>query len=87
MNDASGGAGTPPRTVIDLGCGTGPLLERAAERWPDFRPPLLLRPVMRRFHARRSRQKLFEDGGFTVVHQLRPLRLGGHVLITVERKA
>ncbi|HEY6461713.1 MAG TPA: class I SAM-dependent methyltransferase, partial [Polyangiaceae bacterium] len=53
----------------------------------DIRPPLLLRPVMRRFHAGRSRRRLFEDGGFTLVAQRRPLRMGRHVLITVGRKA
>jgi ubiquinone/menaquinone biosynthesis C-methylase UbiE len=158
-------AGVHPRDVLDLSCGTGRLLERAGERWPDarlvgidaapqmvtearqkhagdsrfrfevgdaaalplepnsvdvalstisfhhwadqaggvrqvarvlrsgglfvladIRPPLLLRPVMRRFHASGSRRRLFEEGGFTVVDERRPLRLGGHVLITVGTK-
>jgi ubiquinone/menaquinone biosynthesis C-methylase UbiE len=159
-------AGAHPRVVLDLGCGTGRLLERAAETWPDarsigvdaapgmiaeakrkhqgdprlrfevgdaaalpldpssidlalstisfhhwadqlggvrevarvlrpgglfvladIRPPLLLRPILRGFHASRSRQRLFEKGGLTLVEQRRPLRLGGHVLITVGRRA
>ena len=52
----------------------------------DIRPMLLLLPVMRRFHGSRSRQRLFKDGGLTVVEQRRPLRLGGYVLVTVGRK-
>jgi len=163
--DAAGDAGVHARDVLDLGCGTGRLLERAAEKWPDarfvgvdlspqmvaqarakhvgdsrfrfevgdaaalplepasmdvafstisfhhwgdqlggvrqvarvlrpgglfvladIRPPLLLRPVMRRFHTGRSRRRLFEDGGFTVVGQRRPLRTGGQVLLTVGRR-
>ncbi len=158
-------AGAHPSAVLDIGCGTGRLLERAAGKWPDaqlvgvdlssamidegrrkhpgdsrfrfevadaailpldagtvdlafttlsfhhwadqlggvrqvaqvlrpgglfvladIRPPLLLRPVMRRFHASGSIWRLFEQGGFTVVGQRRPLRLAGHVLVTVGRK-
>jgi ubiquinone/menaquinone biosynthesis C-methylase UbiE len=164
--DAARRDGPHPRDVLDLGCGTGRLLERAAERWPDARfagvdiasnmiaeakrkyggddrfrfevadaaalpldpasidvafstlsfhhwadqlaglrqvarvlrpgglfvladiqPPLLLRPVMRRFHAQRSRRRLFEGGGLSVAEQRRPLRLGAQVLVTVGRKA
>lgn len=163
--DAAEDVGQNPRDVLDFGCGTGRLLQRAADRWPeahltgvdsssqmiaearrkhasdgrfrfevgdaaslplesasmdvalstisfhhwgdqlggvrqvarvlrpggifvlgDIRPPLLLRPVMRRFHSDGSRQRLFEDGGLKVVEQRRPLRMGGHVLITVGRK-
>jgi ubiquinone/menaquinone biosynthesis C-methylase UbiE len=164
--DAATQAGAHPRDVLDLGCGTGRLLERAAQRWPDahfvgvdlssgmiaaargkhtgdarfrfevgdaaalplepasvdvamstisfhhwadqvagiqqvarvlrpgglfvladIRPPLLLRPLMRRFHASGSRQRILEDAGFTVVDERRPLRLVGNVLVTVGRKA
>lgn len=164
--DAAVEAGANPREVLDLGCGTGRLLERATRKWPDarfigidaspqmvaqarrkhsgdqrfrfevadaaalplepasvdlalstisfhhwadqvggvrqvaavlrpggqfvladFQPPLLLRPVLSRFHARLSREKLFTAGGLTVVSQRQPLRLGGYVLITVGRKA
>jgi len=163
--DGASAAGAHPRDVLDLGCGTGRLLERASTRWPDarfigvdlssamiaeasrkrpgdaryrfvvgdaaalpldsasvdvalstisfhhwgdqlggvrevarvlrpgglfvladIRPPLLLRPIMRRFHAGRSRQRLMEAGGLTVVEQRRPLRMGGYVLVTVARK-
>lgn len=158
-------AGAHPRDVLDVGCGTGRLLERAAQTWPDarftgidvtpnmiaearrkhpgdarfrfeiadaaalplppesidvafstvsfhhwsdqrggvrevarvlrpgglfvladIRPPLLLRPIMRRFHATRSRGRLFEDGELAIVEQRRPPRLGGQVLVTVGRK-
>jgi len=159
-------AGAHPHDVLDLGCGTGRLLERAADRWPDarfvgidvssmmieqarrkhsgearfrfevadaaglplapasvdvalttlsfhhwadqlggvrevarvlrpnglfiladIRPPVVLRPILRRFHASRSRQKLFREAGLTVAGHQRPWRLGGTVLITVGRKA
>jgi ubiquinone/menaquinone biosynthesis C-methylase UbiE len=163
--DAAAGAGARPSTLLDLGCGTGRLLERASRRWPDarlvgvdtsaqmiaeakrkhadsrydfrvgdaaalsldassvdlalstvsfhhwgdqvgglrevarvlragalfvladIRPPFVLRPIMRQFHASRSREALFEKGGLTVVHQERPLRIAGTVLITVGRKS
>jgi ubiquinone/menaquinone biosynthesis C-methylase UbiE len=164
--NAAADAGVHPRDVLDLGCGTGLLLERAAERWPDarfvgvdvapgmiteakrkhandarfrfevgdaaalplepasidvalstisfhhwadqtggvrqvarvlrpaghfvladIRPPFLLGPIMRRFHASRSRERLFKDAGLTVVKQRRLPRFGGYVLITVGRKA
>lgn len=158
-------AGLRPGDVLDLGCGTGRLLERAAEKWPDARligvdlssqmiaearrkhagdsrfrfevgdaaalpleaasvdavfstisfhhwgdqlggvrevarvlrsgglfvladiqPPLLLRPVMKRFHASGSRRRLFDIGGLEVIEQHRPLRMGRQVLITAGRK-
>jgi ubiquinone/menaquinone biosynthesis C-methylase UbiE len=158
-------AGGHPRTILDVGCGTGRLLERAAKRWreahfigidasppmiaearrkysgdsrfrfevadaaalplepasvdlafstisfhhwgdqaggvrrvarvlgpggffvlADMRPPFLLRPLMRRFHAVRSRWRLFERAGLSVVRHRRPLRLAGSVLITVGCK-
>jgi ubiquinone/menaquinone biosynthesis C-methylase UbiE len=164
--DAAAGAGARLVDVLDLGCGTGRLLGRASERWPDarlvgidvaskmiakakgkyggdtrfrfevadaaslplepasidvamstlsfhhwgdqvgglrqvarvlrpggvfiladIRPPLVLRPVMRRFHAEHARRKLFEASGFSVVEQRRPLRLGRQVLLTVGRKS
>jgi ubiquinone/menaquinone biosynthesis C-methylase UbiE len=164
--DAASDAVVHPRDVLDLGCGTGRLLERATQKWPDahfvgvdlssqmiaaarskhagdtrfrfevgdaaavplepacvdvafstisfhhwgdqlggvrqvarvlrprgafvladIRPPWLLRPVMRRFHASDARRRLFEQGGLQVVEQRRPLRTGGQVLVTVGRKA
>jgi ubiquinone/menaquinone biosynthesis C-methylase UbiE len=53
----------------------------------DIRPIWLLRPIMSRFHDAGARARLFEEAGFGVVDQRRPLRLGGQVLITVGRKA
>ncbi len=158
-------AGPEPSSVLDLGCGTGLLLDRAAGRWSgarlvgidlspemilqarrkhagdprftfevgdaaalplerasidlavstisfhhwadqpggvrevgrvlrpgglfilaDARPPLLLQPVLRRLHGSRSRQRLFEQAGLTVVGERRPLRLGRSVLITTGRR-
>jgi ubiquinone/menaquinone biosynthesis C-methylase UbiE len=158
------GAAADPRKILDLGCGTGLLLERAASRWPDARlvgidlspemigqargkhpadprfafevgdakalplepasidlamstisfhhwddqpggvrevgrvlrpgglfvladarPPWLLQPLLSRLHGPRSRQRLFEQAGLTVVSQDR--RLASLVLITVGRKA
>jgi ubiquinone/menaquinone biosynthesis C-methylase UbiE len=163
---AAAAAGAQPRDVLDLGCGTGALLLRAAERWPDahfvgvdvsapmidearrkhegdarlrfevadaaalplepesidlafstisfhhwadqvggvrqvarvlrpngcfvladIRPPVLLRPVMRGFHAQGARERLFAEAGLRVVRQERPLRLGRQILITVARKS
>jgi SAM-dependent methyltransferase len=52
----------------------------------DFRPPLLLRPLLRRFHAQRSRRRLFEDAGLSVVDQRQPPRLSGQVLIMVSER-
>ncbi|MHB8420905.1 MAG: class I SAM-dependent methyltransferase [Myxococcales bacterium] len=159
-------AGAHPKDVLDAGCGTGRLLERAAAQWPgaqvvgvdaapqmvaaargkhggdarflfevgdaaalpleassmdlafstvsfhhwsdqqggvremarvlrpggvfvlaDIWPPLLLRPVMRRFHGPASRRRLFENAGLKVIEQRRPLRIGGTVLVTVGRKS
>jgi len=34
---ASGAAGIHPHAVLDVGCGTGALLERAAQTWPEAR--------------------------------------------------
>ncbi|HUO37976.1 MAG TPA: class I SAM-dependent methyltransferase [Mycobacterium sp.] len=158
-------AGVRPQDVLDVGCGTGALLERAASTWPnahlvgidaseqmaakarskhagdsryrfevadaaalplpdgsvdlalstisfhhwsdqaggvrevarvlrasgvfvlaDIRPPWLLRPVMGRFYAEQSRRRLLDAAGYTVIEQRRPLRLGGHVLISVSRR-
>jgi ubiquinone/menaquinone biosynthesis C-methylase UbiE len=163
--DAAAEAGMCPREVLDLGCGTGRLLERAAQRWAnanligidvsakmidearrkhpgqghfrfeigdvaalplepasvdlavstisfhhwadqlgglrqvarvlrpggifvlaDIHPPLVLRPIMRAFHASRSRRKLFEGAGLRLVGERRPLRIAGQVLITVGSK-
>lgn len=163
--DAARDAGARPRDVLDVGCGTGALLERAAQQWPearligidaseqmaaeagrkhagdgryrfqvadaaalpqpddsvdlalstisfhhwpdqaggvaevarvlrdsgvfvlaDIRPPWLLRRLMGRFHAEGSRRRLLAAGGFEVIEQRRPWRLGGHVLVTVGRK-
>jgi hypothetical protein len=53
----------------------------------DIHPPLLLRPLMRGFHASRARKRLLHDAGFDVVDERRPLRMGRHVLVTVARKA
>ncbi len=158
-------AGAHPRDILDLGCGTGRLIERAARRWPDARlvgidpspamiaearrktandsrmhfevaeaaalplpdacidlavttlsfhhwgdqpaglrevarvlrpggvfvladitPPLLLRPVLRRFHAPRARRRLFAQAGLEVAAERRPLRLGGTVLLTAASR-
>jgi ubiquinone/menaquinone biosynthesis C-methylase UbiE len=163
--DAATGAGAHPGDVLDIGCGTGRLLERAAAKWPDarlvgvdlssqmiaearrkypgasrfrfevgdaaalplepdsvdlafstlsfhhwtdqpggvrqvarvlrpgglfvladIRPPLLLRPVMRGFHASRSRRRLFEAAGLEVIEHRRPWSTVRQVLLTVGRK-
>jgi len=162
---AAAEAGSLPRSVVDVGCGTGRLRERAAKQWPDARltgidaspkmiaearaklsgdarlrfdvadaaalplelasvdlafstvsfhhwsdqaggvrevarvlgagglfvladmaPPLLVQSLTSRFHAVGSRRQLFEQAGLGVVRQWRPIRLAGHVLITVGRK-
>jgi ubiquinone/menaquinone biosynthesis C-methylase UbiE len=159
------GVGPDPATVLDVGCGTALLLERAAGRWPgatlvgidlspemiaqaqrkhagdprftfevgdakslaveassidlavstisfhhwddqpggvrevarvlrpgglfilaDARPPRLLEPLQSRLHGSRSRERLFQQAGLTVVGERRPLRLARSVLITVGRK-
>ncbi len=158
-------AGCLPRSVLDVGCGTGRLLERAAEQWKeaalvgidaspkmideartklsidsrfrfevadaaalplepasvdlalstvsfhhwsdqaggvrevarvlgaggifvlaDLAPPFFRGSLMGRVHGVHSRGELFEQAGLNMVRQWRPMRLAGHVLITVGRK-